>query len=87
MVRGGRFDDRHGGAQPGARAGLRAGHQTTKVDGVYDKDPHKHPDAKRFETLSFQELANQHIAVMDKAALGLHGTAHTHRDLRSTDRW
>lgn len=46
--------------------------KTTKVDGVYDKDPHKHPDAKRFETLSFQEaLANQHIAVMDKAALGL----------------
>lgn len=44
----------------------------TKVDGVYDKDPAKHSDAKRFKTLSFQEaVENPHITVMDKAALGL----------------
>lgn len=46
--------------------------KVTKVDGVYDKDPAKHSDAKRFKTLSFQEaVENPHITVMDKAALGL----------------
>lgn len=46
--------------------------KTTKVDGVYDKDPAKHDDAVKFDELSHQDaLANEHIAVMDKAALGL----------------
>lgn len=46
--------------------------KTTKVDGIYDKDPAKHPDAKRFETLTYQQaLENREIKVMDKAALGL----------------
>ncbi len=46
--------------------------KTTKVDGVYDKDPAKHQDAVKFDTLSFQKaVENPHIAVMDKAALGL----------------
>lgn len=46
--------------------------KVTKVDGVYDKDPAKHEDAVRYETLSFQEaVENPHIKVMDKAALGL----------------
>lgn len=46
--------------------------KTTKVDGVYDKDPAKHKDAKRYKTLSYHDaLANPNIAVMDKAALGL----------------
>jgi uridylate kinase len=44
----------------------------TKVDGVYDKDPIKFNDAKRFEEISFQEaLQNPNVRVMDKAALGL----------------
>lgn len=46
--------------------------KTTKVDGVYDKDPHKHDDAVKIDEMSHQDaLANEHIAVMDKAALGL----------------
>ena len=46
--------------------------KTTKVDGVYDKDPIKHPDAVKFDKLSYdQALADPQIAVMDKAALGL----------------
>ena len=46
--------------------------KASKVDGVYDKDPAKHADAKRFETLDFQTaVENKHIKVMDKAALGL----------------
>jgi uridylate kinase len=46
--------------------------KTTKVDGVYDKNPAKHPDATKFDTISYQDaLSNPDIAVMDKAALGL----------------
>ena len=46
--------------------------KTTKVDGVYDRDPAKYPDAKKFDTLSYDDaLANPEITVMDKAALGL----------------
>jgi uridylate kinase len=46
--------------------------KATKVDGVYDKDPHKHDDASRFEELSYQHaVSNDDIKVMDKAALGL----------------
>lgn len=46
--------------------------KATKVDGVYDKDPTKNPDAKKYETLSYQQaLENPAIKIMDKAALGL----------------
>lgn len=46
--------------------------KATKVDGVYDKDPVKHADAKKFDELSFQEaVSTPSIKVMDKAALGL----------------
>jgi uridylate kinase len=46
--------------------------KSTKVDGVYDKDPNKHSGAKKFEALSFQKaIEDGSIKVMDKAALGL----------------
>lgn len=46
--------------------------KATKVDGVYDKDPNKHDDAKKFEALPYQHaVGNEAIKVMDKAALGL----------------
>lgn len=46
--------------------------KATKVDGIYDKNPAKHPDTVKYETLSFQEaVENPNITVMDKAALGL----------------
>jgi uridylate kinase len=46
--------------------------KATKVDGVYDKDPMKHEDAKRFTKLNYSEaVRNEAIAIMDKAALGL----------------
>ncbi len=46
--------------------------KATKVDGVYDKDPAKFKDAKKFDQLDYQ-YAIEHgaIKVMDKAALGL----------------
>jgi uridylate kinase len=44
--------------------------KATKVDGVYDKDPMKHKDAKRYKTLSYMEaIQNPDIAVMDTAGL------------------
>jgi uridylate kinase len=44
----------------------------TKVDGVYDKDPAKSNNAKRFETLAYQQaVEDANIKVMDKAAMGL----------------
>lgn len=44
--------------------------KTTKVDGVYSKDPAKDPNATRYSTLSYDEVAmNKEIQVMDRAAL------------------
>lgn len=46
--------------------------KATKVDGVYDKDPSKNPDAIKLESLSYQQaLENKDIKVLDKAAMGL----------------
>lgn len=46
--------------------------KATKVDGVFDKDPAKYPEAVRLESLTLQQaVENPHIKVMDKAALGL----------------
>lgn len=46
--------------------------KTTKVDGVYDKDPAKHDDAIKLDAITHQAALNDvNIAVMDKAALGL----------------
>ncbi|MFZ5802865.1 MAG: UMP kinase [Candidatus Omnitrophota bacterium] len=45
--------------------------KATKVDGVYSKDPVKHPDAKRFETLSYIEVLNKGLKVMDATAISL----------------
>jgi uridylate kinase len=45
--------------------------KATKVDGVYNVDPAKHPDAKRFEQLSYDEVIERKLAVMDTAAIAL----------------
>ncbi len=45
--------------------------KATKVDGVYDKDPRKFPDAKRFDTLTYDEVLNRGLEVMDTAAFAL----------------
>ena len=51
----------------GAEALLKA----TKVDGIYDKDPVKHPDAVRFEKLSYLEVLAKELHVMDTTATSL----------------
>jgi uridylate kinase len=43
----------------------------TKVDGVYDADPEKHPDAKRFDAISYDEVISRDLKVMDMAAFAL----------------
>jgi uridylate kinase len=43
----------------------------TKVDGVYDRDPNKHSDARRYDTISYDEVLAQHLGVMDASAIAL----------------
>ena len=43
----------------------------TKVDGVYDKDPAKHSDAVRYDTIGYDEVLAQHLGVMDSTAIAL----------------
>ncbi|SEN66493.1 uridylate kinase [Loktanella fryxellensis] len=43
----------------------------TKVDGVYDKDPKKHADAKRYDRISYDEVLQKHLGVMDASAIAL----------------
>jgi uridylate kinase len=43
----------------------------TKVDGVYDKDPKKHGDAKKFAKVSYLDALNQGLKVMDATAISL----------------
>jgi len=45
--------------------------KATKVDGVYDSDPVKNPDAKRFKTLSFDDVLDKNLQVMDATAIVL----------------
>lgn len=43
----------------------------TSVDGVYDKDPNKHKDAVKYDTLSFDDAIDKSLKVMDKTAFTL----------------
>ncbi|HEU0197359.1 MAG TPA: UMP kinase [Nevskiaceae bacterium] len=45
--------------------------KATKVDGVYDRDPVKYPGAKRYDTLSYDEVLDKRLAVMDQTAVVL----------------
>jgi uridylate kinase len=45
--------------------------KATKVDGVYDSDPKKNPNAKRFDELSYIHALNEQLGVMDATAISL----------------
>ncbi len=45
--------------------------KATKVDGIYDKDPKRYPDAKRYEKLTYSEALVARIGVMDSTAFSL----------------
>ena len=51
----------------GADAILKA----TKVDGIYDKDPNKFPDAVKFDSISYLDALEKRLAVMDSTAFSL----------------
>jgi len=45
--------------------------KATKVDGVYDSDPKKNPAAKKFDELTYIEVINRRLEVMDSTAIAL----------------
>lgn len=45
--------------------------KATNVDGIYDKDPNKHKDAVRYETITYTEAINRQLKVMDTSAFAL----------------
>lgn len=45
--------------------------KATMVDGVYDKDPHRYSDAKKYETLTFSEIISKELGVMDSTAAAM----------------
>jgi len=55
------------GVQISAEAVIKA----TKVDGVYTKDPVKYPDAKKLDSLSYDDALTDNIKVMDDTAIAL----------------
>ena len=45
--------------------------KATKVDGVYDADPQKDPAARKFDTLTYIDVLNRRLSVMDSTAISL----------------
>ncbi|WP_300356854.1 UMP kinase [Fusobacterium sp.] len=45
--------------------------KATKVDGIYDKDPVKYTDAVKYDTVTYSEVLNKNLKVMDAAAISL----------------
>ncbi len=45
--------------------------KATKVDGIYDCDPKKNPDARKYETISYMDALSQKLEVMDATAISL----------------
>jgi uridylate kinase len=43
----------------------------TQVDGIYDKDPNKFDNAKRYDNVSFDEVLQKNLKVMDASAIAL----------------
>ncbi|MCY3674864.1 MAG: UMP kinase, partial [Rhodobacteraceae bacterium] len=43
----------------------------TKVNGVYDKDPVKNPDAKRYINISYEDVIQKDLRVMDTSAIAM----------------
>ena len=45
--------------------------KATKVDGIYDKDPNKFPDAKKYLELGYMDALKERLEVMDTSAFAL----------------
>lgn len=55
----------------GAELKVQAILKATKVDGVYDKDPQKHDDAKMFSRITYIDILKKRLRVMDSTAISL----------------
>jgi uridylate kinase len=58
-------------AQRALEVGADAILKATRVDGVYDADPRKNPDAKRFDELTYLDVLQRGLGVMDATAISL----------------
>lgn len=65
------FSTDSAGALRAAQIGADVIFKATNVDGVYDKDPNKYPDAVKFDTLTQTDLLERGLTVMDAAAASL----------------
>ncbi|MNY64885.1 Uridylate kinase [compost metagenome] len=45
--------------------------KATKVDGIYDKDPVKHADAVKFDKITYIDVLNRGLQVMDSTAISM----------------
>ena len=45
--------------------------KATKVDGIYDSDPHKNPNAVKYQDLGYTEVLSKKLGVMDATAISL----------------
>ena len=65
------FTTDSGAALRACELGCDAILKATKVDGVYDSDPAKNPDARKYDTLSFDKALSDQLHVMDMTAFAL----------------
>jgi uridylate kinase len=65
------FTTDSGAALRAAEMGCDALYKGTSVDGVYDDDPKKVPEAKRFDFVSYDQVLSQNLKVMDASAVAL----------------
>ena len=45
--------------------------KATNIDGVYDSDPRSNPNAKKYDNVSFEEVLNKNLQVMDSTAASM----------------
>ena len=60
-----------GAALRGLELGCDVILKATKVDGIYDKDPNKYPEAKKYQELGFMDALKERLEVMDTSAFAL----------------
>ena len=70
------FSTDSGAALRAAELGADIYFKATNVDGVYDKDPNKHPDAVKYDEISFEEILEKRLNVMDNTAAALALNSH-----------
>lgn len=65
------FSTDSGAALRAVEIGADVFFKSTNVDGVYNKDPHKNPDAKKYDIITQSEILSNRLAVMDATAAAI----------------